>query len=116
MADVHRLGHIGRAEIQNHSARFSCRLEEEVFTTKRRGDGPADGGAFEPEIQESRSSDFDGVTAFLEIETAEKMGRDLTRIKLPSLGQGHDAGGLIITEAGVGARTDQETGGVRIRE
>ena len=50
------------------------------------------------------------------VELGQHVGGELARIHFPRLGERHERVALVIAEFGIGTRTDQNDGGVRVRQ
>ena len=117
VADVHRLGHVGRTEIHDHGARLRGAVSK-----KRCSPRAADcqrlrqRGGLEPEIQEAGAGDLHLLAAVANVEFGEHVGGQLARIHLPRLGQRHEGVALVIAELRVGAGPDQHGGDVGVRQ
>ena len=74
----------------------------------RKSDGGADRRTLEPEIQEARAGDLDRLAEVVHVELRERVGRELARVQLALLAQGHERVALVVAELGIGARTDAD--------
>ena len=117
VADVHRLGHVGRAEIHHHRARLVVPARRTgVRRARPTSSAPASAAGFEPEIQEAGAGHLDLLAAVADLQLGEHVGGQLARIQLPGLGQRHQRVGLVVAELGIGAGTDQHGRSVCVRQ
>ena len=108
VADVHGLGHVGRAEIHDHGPRLRGRLEEEVFAARGGLQGLGQRGRLEPEIKEAGAGNLHRLASIADVKLGDHVGGQLARVQLPGLGQRHEGVGLVIAELGVRAGADQD--------
>jgi len=87
-----------------------------MFAARRGFERPGEHGRLEPEIQEARSRDFHLLAPLVHVEFGNRVGGELARIHFARLGERHERVALVITELGIGTRTDQNHGGVRVRQ
>src|SRR3954468_24706185 len=110
MADMHRLGDVRRAEIQNDGALSGWFAEEEIFAAGSRGERGLNSNFFEPEIEKTCPSDVDLLANRLDIEFSEHIRRELARTHLARFRQEHERVGLEIAELGIRAGPDLDNG------
>jgi len=114
MADVHRLGHVRRAEIHDHHARLRRLLKKQMFAAHRRFERLREGRGLQPEIEEARPGNLHLFTPLAHVEIRDHLGRELARVHLPLLGQRHQRVGLVIAELRIRAWPDEDRGGGRL--
>ena len=115
MADVHRLGDVGRTEINDDGARLRGLVEKQMFAARGGFERLREHGGFQPEIQEARAGDFHFLAPIGNVEFGQHVRGELARIHFPRLGQRHQRVGLVIAEFRVGARAHENDGNVSIR-
>ncbi len=116
VTDVHRLGDIGRTEIDHDRARLGRLLEKQVFAAKRANECFADGGWFEGEIEKAGAGDLDFVAPLGDVELGFDVGGQLARVHLALFGERHESVALVIAELGVRCRAHENAGDIRVRE
>ena len=102
VADVHGLGHVGRAEIHDHGPRLRGGLKEEVFAARGGLQGLGQRRGFEPEIKEAGAGNLHLLTDIADLKPGDHVGGQLARIHLPGLGERHEGVGLVVAEFRVG--------------
>mgnify|MGYP005638006519 CR=1 FL=1 len=103
MADVHRLGDIGRAEINDYRAfRGGGGDERRVASEGGLQHGIHRIGP-QSEIQKTRPRDFHRLAPFSHIELRHHVSSELARVHLPLLGKPHQCVTLEIAVLGIGA-------------
>ena len=102
VADVHRLGHVRRAEIDDDGLGLLHKEHAETLIHAQRVDGLREGGIQDLEVNESGACDARGFAEVLHLQVGKDLGRDLTRILLQPFGRDHRGIGLVVTEARVG--------------
>ena len=107
VADVHRLGHVGRTEINDHGPRASRFLEEQMFAPRGRFQRLCERGGVEPEIQKTCAGDFDRFAPLGDIKGRDHIRGQLAWVHLARLGQRHQRVDLVIAELRVGTWPDQ---------
>src|SRR5437588_5397270 len=116
MADVHRLGDIGRTEVEDDGKGAGCHLEEKIFAPSSGLQCRSQGGGLEPEIKKAGTGDFHGFAPFMEVESGEDISSDLPRVQFAALGEGDQGIGLIIAELRVRTWADEDGSGSGVRE
>jgi len=87
MADVHWLGNVRRAEIDDDRARRSGFLEEKMFATRSGLQRIRNGSGFEPEIEKTGASNFNRFAQIGDIKPGDDFSGQLARIHFPCLGE-----------------------------
>ena len=115
VAHAHRLGHVGRTELNHNGFRF-CRLARRNRCSPRAADCQRlrQRGRFEPEIQEAGPGDLHFLANLRNFEFGEHVRSELTRIQFARLGQRHHSVALVIAKLRVGTRTDQNGGDISV--
>ena len=117
VADVHRLGDVGRAEIHDHGARLRWRAGRRgVRPARRTASVSSQRGGLQAEVEEAGAGDLHLSRSNRHVESGEDVGGQLARVHLPGFGQRHEGVGLVIAELGVGAGPDQDGGDVGVRQ
>ena len=116
VADVHRLGDVRRTEVNDGGAPLRGRLKEQMFAARRGFERLGEHGNLEPKIQEARTGDFHRLAPLVHVEPGDHVGGELARIHFARLGERHERVALVIAEFGIGTRTDQNHGGVGVRQ
>jgi hypothetical protein len=116
VADMHRLSHIGGAEINDNGTGLVGLLEKEMSSTGGRVQSFFQSCGFEPEIQEARAGYVDLLTPVFQVEPGDHIASQLTRVHLSRLGQGHQGSGLVISEFWVWTRPHQDRSSVHLRQ
>jgi len=116
MADVHRLGDVGRAEVDDDAARMRGPLEEEVFAAMRGQQGLANGCRSQVKIEKAGAGNLHALAPFGDVEFGQDVGSELPGVELAQFGERDQGIGLIIAEFGIGAGADQDRAGIRVRK
>ena len=118
MADMHRLGYVGGAEVDDDGAGLGGRLEKEMLTAGGGLERFLQGAGFDPEIEETSAGDLDLLAPLAHVEQGQHRGGELPGIHLPLLRQRHQGRGLVIAELWIGTGPDLDLleGGVGERE
>jgi hypothetical protein len=107
VANMHWLGHIGRAEINDDGAGLSEPPKKKMLTAGSGGEHFADGGWLQPKIEKPCSGDVDALAALAHVQPAFDLLGKLAGIQSALPGQADERVGLIITKLRVWAGTDQ---------
>jgi hypothetical protein len=108
MADVHGLGDVRRTEINYDRSRMRGWFEKPVFTSgsglQRFGQrvGP------NPEIKKASARNFDFFADIIQLEFADNVRGELTRIGSPGFSETHERSALVIAELWIGTGADQD--------
>jgi hypothetical protein len=112
MADMHRLGDIRGAEIDEDFLGLGRAGDAEPGVGGEGGNGGGDEGIFETEVHEPGSGDLGGGGEAGDIELREDVGGELARVGFFLLGQNHGGVRLIVAESRVGGLGDFASCGV----
>ncbi len=113
VADVHRLGHVWRGEIDDHGLSFAHGRDAEFRIADQGGGAGGVGLREDAEIDETRAGDIRSGEA-VELEVGDDFLGQHARVLLALLGEHHGRVRLIITEAQVCGGGDG--GGCRFAE
>ena len=115
VADVHRLGDVGRAEINDHDFRRDRFGEKQMFAARGGCERLLEQHRLEPEVQEAGAGDFNFFANTGNIQLRQRVGGELARVQPARLGERHERIALVVAEFRV-ARADEHGGNVRIRQ
>ena len=101
VADVHRLGHVGRGEIDHHGLAVAEVGHAEVVVVEQGGGAGGVGGGQDAEIDEPGAGDVGGGEA-VEFEVVDDFLGQRARVGLARFGEHHRGVRLIVAEAQVG--------------
>ena len=106
---MHGLGHIGRTEIDHHPFGACHRLGKSLSGYSGLKKSSGNSFRLEPNIDETRSSQFRVMSHFGNIEMAQHFFRSLSGIEFEPLGNRHDRRALVIAKGSIGAnlKTDE---------
>ncbi len=103
MADVHLLGDIGTAVIDDQRLRFGDGIDSETDIEPAPGDLPGEVIGLQAKIEETGAGDLGLFGEAFEIDGLGQLGGEVARIGLGFLGENHGGVGLEIAVAGVRA-------------
>ena len=115
VADVHRLGDVGRRIVDDD--RLGRLGRARVPATRRRAGRPAvrdEPVVAEPDVEEAGAGDLGRVGQRGEVDRLRHLLAPARAGSAERLGQGHAAVGLVVAELGVGARADGRGEGGRV--
>ena len=104
VSDVHRLGDVGRTEIDDHALRVPCFRGAATRIASEGAQLLRDPLRLEAEIEEAGSRNLRLFANFAGFEIVRDFGGQFPRVGLDLLGQNHGGIGLVIAETGVGGR------------
>ena len=116
MPDVHRFGDVRRTEVDDdgpwlrrlrHKGTFGASLGLKRLGQRR---------GFEAKIDEACPRQFHTLAPFTDVELRHHLTGDLARIHPPLLGKRYQRVALVVAELWVGARADQQRGGLGARQ
>ena len=87
-----------------------------MITARSRFQHAGDRIGFEPEIEEPGTRDLGRFAPVADIQLGQRTRGEFAWVEPPGLGKTHERVGLIITEAGVRTRLNQDRGEVRVRQ
>ena len=116
VADVHRLGHVRRAEINDHGSRLRGLVKKQMFAARGAGQRLRERGILQPEIQEARAGDFHFFAKFGNVQLGQHVGGELARIQFARLGQRHQRVALVIAKFRIGTGADENGGDIGVRQ
>ena len=115
MANVHGFGDIGGAEIHDDFTWMGDERDAEAFVLRHSGDRAGEKRILQAEIDKARAGDLRRGGKTGDVELADDLGGDITRVGPFFLRKGHGGIRLIIPEARVGRLGYITTGWVEIR-
>jgi|GEM_PF-6769291 len=98
MAHVHRLGHVGRAEIDHNGPAHRGGLEKQMAAVQRLLQRGSHRRGLESEVQKPRASHLDLLAPGLDLQVSQHLAGQLAWVKPTGFGQGHHASGLVIAK------------------
>jgi len=116
MADVHRLGDIRGAEINDDGARLCSGRKKQVLARDGFIETGAEGSGRQAEIQEAGAGDFDFLTERGHVEFRHDIGGELAGIQCSSFSDGNQGIALVIAKFRIRARADEHGADVGVRE
>ena len=108
VADVHRLGHVGRRVVDDDRARLGGGAVKKMLALGRADEGIGEGGGLEPEIEKTRPGDLDRLAAIGDVELLDDLCGEFAGVELVALGQAHEGVGLVVAELRIGAGADED--------
>ena len=117
VADVHRLGDVGRTEIHDDGARLGglsrrtdARRARPIAGFRRAPSG------LSRKFRKPGAGDLDLLAPRGDVESGEHVGGELARIQFARLGQRHQRVALVIAELRVGAGAHEHGGNIGVRQ
>ena len=107
VADVHRLGHVRRAEIQDDLSGWHSGSDSETVVKGQRAERRRKKLFFQPEVDKSGAGDFRRGGDPRDIKVSEDLSGHLPGRAFAFLCQHHGGIGLVIPKAGVGRSGDE---------
>ena len=108
VADVHRLGHVGRRVVDDDRARLGGGAVKKMLALGRADEGIGEGVGLEPEIEKTRPGDIDRLAAVGDVELLDDLGGEFAGVELVALGQAHEGVGLVVAKLRLGAGADED--------
>ena len=106
VADMHRLGDVGRAEVDDDALRVPGFRHPAAGVTGQGAELLRDPLRFEAEVEEAGARDFRFVANVAGFKIIRDLGGEFTRVGFGLLGQDHGGVGLVVAEARVGRGGD----------
>ena len=116
VADVHRLGDVGGAEVDDDRLRLPGGGDAEPRVGGEGGELVFEGGGEEAEIDEAGAGDFGRGAEVRHVEARDDLGGELARVGALLLGEDHGGIGLVVAETGVGGGLDAGIGQAEVGE
>ena len=116
VADVHRLGDVGRAEVDEDGLRLLRGGDAEARVGGEGGELAFEGAGEEAEIDEAGPGDFGRGAEVGHVEVLDDLGGELARVGALLLGEDHGGIGLVVAKAGVGGGLDAGIGKAEVGE
>ena len=102
--DVHRLGNVGRTEVDDDAERILRGGHAAAGITRQCPELPGDPMRFEAEVEKARTGNFRLLANVARLEIVGDLGREFARVGFRFLGQNHGGIGLVVAESCVGCR------------
>src|SRR6266481_4161273 len=86
MTDMHRLGNVWRAEVQDYSPRFDHLFKKQMFSARRCLQALGQRSWLEPKIQKPGAGDLDFLAQIPEVQFCNNLSSHLAWVQLARLG------------------------------